>query len=78
MKTAFKEFNCDMMIVNHTSRVLKLMSGWTSKYNLESQQVDKKNQDVSRKEISAKLKPDALRRDIVDTLALIDDQKVQS
>jgi len=80
MNTAFIKINYDMQIVNLISRVLKLMSDWTtlsSKYNLESQIVDKKGKKVWRETIIVKLKPDALKRDILGTLALIDEPRVQ-
>ena len=49
MNTALKGITCDMKIVNPRSWVLMLMSNWTtvpSKYNLESQLVEKKGEKL--------------------------------
>jgi hypothetical protein len=47
----------------------------SSKYNFECELVEKKGRKAWRQEILAKLKHDALKQDIMETLIVIDDPR---
>lgn len=83
MKTAFKKITYDMKIENPRSRVLKQMNDWTTIQQVQprfsnSPLVQKKSKAVWKQEIIiAKLKPDALKEYITNTLPLVNDSRAQ-